>query len=338
MVINSSEILQKFKIKYLTPEQIVLTLDRLTRFKATEDKYLKVFKNLILQNLITPKFSKKDLDLLSFITLRNTAQIIFNESLKKLKIEDSSDFSINEKLLNYENSLFKLSSETNALLENRFNYKGAIGLLNIDNGLCKNLVWLKHIENSQKDLDELRTKFKLHFPIRRIIITEGITEEILLPIFAQKLNYDFDKHGIHILSAGGKNQVVKLFYSLKDTLKIPVFILLDKDANENKLQLEPKLREIDKIHLLNSGEFEDLLPHSLIIKTLNHYLKNFSSISEKDFPPELSTVKILEEIFKEKGLHEFKKVEFAGLIAANINEKTDISKEIFTIFEELKSF
>ena len=40
-------------------------------------------------------------------------------------------------------------------------------------------------------------------------IVEGITEEILLPVFSKLLGYDFYAHGIQIIPAGGKNQVVK---------------------------------------------------------------------------------------------------------------------------------
>ena len=47
------------KIKPLTIEQLTISIDRLTRFKNTETKYLRVFKELILSNLINPKFKKQ---------------------------------------------------------------------------------------------------------------------------------------------------------------------------------------------------------------------------------------------------------------------------------------
>ena len=34
------------------------------------------------------------------------------------------------------------------------------------------------------------------FPIEKVVIAEGITEEILLPKFSQILNFDFDENGI----------------------------------------------------------------------------------------------------------------------------------------------
>jgi hypothetical protein len=59
------------------------------------------------------------------------------------------------------------------------------------------------------------------------------------------------------------------------------------------LQIKPKLRNIDKIHLVSCGEFEDLLPKNLIIKTINNDLTNFASVTAEDFDSELTTVKNL---------------------------------------------
>ena len=87
--------------------------------------------------------------------------------------------------------------------------------------------------------------------------------------------------------------------------------------------------------IVQGGEFEDLLPKSLIIKTLNMHFANFTSISESDLDDEQPEVKNLENIFKTKGLHEFKKAEFAKLVRANITESSDISAEIAEIIKEI---
>ena len=167
-------------------------------------------------------------------------------------------------------------------------------------------------------------------------MVEGITEEILLPVFAKFLGYDFYANGIQIIPAGGKNQVVKMYYELAEQLKLPIFILLDSDAEENIKQIEPRLRDIDNIHLVSCGEFEDLLPKNLIVKTVNAHFENFLTITESDLASELSTVKILEDIFKTKGLHEYKKAEFAKLVKEMIFDDSDISIEIKSIIEEIK--
>lgn len=318
------------KYKKLTKEQIIISLDRLTRFKNTKDKYFRVFTDILISNLIEPKLRKADIEKLDYSVLTEYAAEIFNNSIEQLS--NIKDNSINTILRDYENNIYINDSETQKLLNNNINYKDAISL--IDENSPINLKWLKSLTiGFGKDLRETHL---LKYPIERVLLVEGITEEILLPAFAKLLGYDFYAKGVQIIAAGGKNQVVKIYYKLAEALKIPIFILLDRDAEENIRQIKPKLREIDKIHLVGCGEFEDLLPKSLIIKTVNNHFENFMSINETDLEKEEPMAKILEEIFKTKGLHEFKKAEFAKLVRDNINSGSDISEEIRAIIDEIK--
>ena len=318
------------KYKKLTKEQILISIDRLTRFKKTRDKYLRVYTDIVMSNLIEPKFKKSDIEKMDYKELTKHVCEIFNSSLE----DAQCDPSINHKLKDYENSVFVNGDETQKLLDNNINYYGALKLIPDD---CPvNLKWLKSL-SSDANLDEMRKQHLLKFPIHKIILVEGITEEILLPAFSKFLGYDFYAEGIQIIAAGGKNQVVKMYYELSEDVKVPIFILLDKDAEENINQIRPKLRNIDKIHLVSCGEFEDLLSKSLIVKTVNTHFENFMAISEADLSGTLPTAKILEEIFKTKGLHEFKKAEFAKLVRENISENTDISAEIYQIIAEISS-
>ena len=50
------------KYKALTKEQILISLDRLTRFKPTKEKYLRVFFDIILGNVIEPKIKRIELE------------------------------------------------------------------------------------------------------------------------------------------------------------------------------------------------------------------------------------------------------------------------------------
>ena len=316
------------KIKPLTKDQLIISADRLTRFKETETKYLRVFKDIILNNLIDPKFKKADLDEMDYEELKNFAQEIINFSIDE-KFEDAL---INQRLMEYENSIFKLSQNTQKLLKNKINYRAIIKILPTDIPL--NLKFLKALE-IDSPLKE-REKNAFCFPVEKVLLCEGITEEILLPEFAKLCGYDFNKKGIYIVSAGGKNQVVKYFYNFAECLKIPIFVLLDKDADENFNEIKPKLRKFDKIHLLKSGEFEDLLPDSLIIKTLNYETQNISAAPMEKLEQYSSKVEFLEEFFKHRGLHEFKKSEFAQAVKINITGIEDISEEIKEIIKEIK--
>lgn len=326
---------EELKIKPLTKEQIIISLDRLTRFKFTEDKYLRVFKDIIVSNLIYPKYKKSRLDLMDYAQLTSIAQEIFNFSLSFHNLTLTGDYNINSRLREYENSVFDLSKDMQVLLNNKIDYKAALEVL-YGEDLPKNLNWLKTLTENVNQV-QIRKKSGLKFPLEKIIITEGITEEILLPKFAKLCGCDFDKLGIYLISAGGKNQVVKIYYQLVKVLKLPIFVLLDSDAKENLTEISPRLRKIDKVHILEKGEFEDILPLDLIKKTLNNHFKNFSSVKLEDLRKDLPMTKILEEIFKEKGLSEFKKAEFAALVAENLTSKEDVSSEIIGIVEEINN-
>ena len=318
------------KFKPLTENQIIISIDRLTRFKPTEEKYLRVFKDILVSNLIEPKFKKQDLEHLDYRTIRDLAVEIFNKSLKE---DNTNDLSLNLKLKEYENSTFVNDKNVDILLDNSLDYISALKLLKDDKPI--NLVWLNSLRENT-DMYRMREEKGLQYPVSLVVIVEGITEEILLPQFSKVLGLDFLAHGIKILPAGGKNQVVKLYYSLSEELRLPIFVLLDKDAVENVNLINKKLRDEDRVHLLNSGEFEDLLPLNLILKTINSHLKNFASISIKDLEKDEPMVKILEEIFKCCGIHEFKKAEFAHLVQNQIKSTEDISEEINCIIKSLQ--
>ena len=324
----------KIKIKPLTKEQLLISADRLTRFKNTEAKYLRVFKDIITGNLITPKFKKQQLDETDYNQLKIMAENIINYSLEILNINPDGNYLINQRLYDYEKSVFKISAQTENLLQNKINYKGITKLFSGNE--VKNLKWLEALENSP-DIIQMRKEKSLLFPVEKVIICEGITEETLLPVFADIYGFNFDRNGIHIISAGGKNQVVKTYYELAESLKIPIFVLLDKDASDNLLSIKARQREMDNVYILTSGEFEDLLPVPLIERTLAYAFENISLVDLEFLKQEMPKVKILEEIFKNRGLHEFKKSEFANLVKINIKSKEDLSDEIIKILEILQA-
>lgn len=327
------------RYKILSKDQIIITLDRLTRFKNTKEKYLRVFTDILISCLIEPKLKKTDIENLDYETITKYINEIFNSSIEE-HLSDNFIFDncINSYIKNYENKIFINDKEVEKLLDNNINYELAVNIISDDCSV--NLKWLKQLVKNKYNLSrnnicKLREKYMLKFPLEKIILVEGITEEILLPVFAKFLNCDFYANGIQIIAAGGKNQVVKKYYELSKQLKLPIFILLDKDAEENIKQIQPRLRKNDIIHLVSCGEFEDLLPKKLIVKTINSHFKNFLKITEVDLDNNISTVKILEEMFKRKGLHEFKKAEFAKLVRDEIAEYDDISNEIKDIIKEI---
>lgn len=333
--VTNEEILEdknKLKYKFMTSEELIISIDRLTRFKNPEIKYFRVFKDIISNHLTFPILKKNDIEKLNLEKLTKIVEQIVNTSLEYLGLTIENDYVLNQKIYDYENKIFKISDETNILIKNKINYKAVIELLNYD--LPSNLKWLISLNENNEKLN--REKYNLYYPVEKLIIVEGITEEILLPKFAKIMHCDFSKKGYYLISAGGKNQVVKYFYQFAEILKIPIFVLLDNDAKDNYNEILPKMRAYDKVHIINSGEFEDLFTSTLLEKALNEEFKNISVLNDDILNKNnCSTVKKLEEIFKTRGLHEFKKSEFAQKINQLPLTKGDLSDELKNIINEI---
>ena len=73
-----------FKFKYLTFDELVISLDRLSRFKPPEESYSRVFTDILTKCLISPKYSKNDIELLSADKISKLVEIIWNDSVEKL--------------------------------------------------------------------------------------------------------------------------------------------------------------------------------------------------------------------------------------------------------------
>ena len=100
--------LKNSKVKPLTKDQILISIDRLTRFKNTEVKYFRVFSDILINNLISPKFKKSDLEKMDYEDLKLWAEYIINYSLENLVGNLDDDYLINQRLLDYEKSIFKI--------------------------------------------------------------------------------------------------------------------------------------------------------------------------------------------------------------------------------------
>lgn len=320
------------RIKPLTKDQILISLDRLTRFKEPEKRYMRVFGDIITSNLIEPKYKRADIENLDYVCVTELASEIINYSLLSLGLELHEDYSINQQILAYEKTIFNISEREEIFYKNKINYAAAVGL--IEDGAVFNLRWLKSLALGKCCAENRASNL---YPVEKVLLVEGITEEILLPEFAKLLGYNFKQNGVFVISAGGKNQVVKYFYRFAECLKIPIFVLLDSDAKENYAQIRPRLREGDFVHVISKGEFEDILPKSLVKKTINYETEYISMGDTNELEASTSTVEFLEEFFRKRGLHEFKKAEFAQFVRENLTGAEDVSVEIKNIITSLSS-
>lgn len=329
------------KIKFLpiSQENLVLSLDRLTRFKSPEIKYYRVFTDILCRYLLYPKFSKNEIQQLDATLIKEYIETIWNTSVAKFEPEENINHKLNNLLVKEICNTYKITPKLNELININININGVIKIaqkLKSYEDLPVNLKYLIKLNEANDTAIKLREKYNLLFPVEKVVLCEGITEEILLPEFAKLCGYDFNKYGVKLLGAGGKNQVVKLYCELKDELKLPVFILLDADAKSSAEAVSTVLRSFDSIYLIQHGEFEDIFSLNLIKRTINNRYKNICESTIADFKQNEPMTKILSEFFRIHELGDFQKAEFARELSNNLKYDTDLTNEIKVIINKIK--
>ena len=318
-----------YKFKLLTKEELIISLDRLTRFKLPDESFFRVFSSIITKCLISPKLSKNEIENLSADELSTIVELIWNKSVENIFGKENREKKIN--LLKYLalKSYKNFEEKTKRLINTRLFITKLLETTSTDI-LPPNMKFLKKCTNCQteSEIKNIIKKNKLFFPVRKLIIVEGITEEILLPVFAKKLGCSFEENGIFILGAGGKSKSPSLYMKLKEKLKIPVVLLFDNDAQEISNILSKNLLNKDKIIVIEKGEFEDILSLNLIKRSLNkEYLPATKlTIDELRIFPKMCDN--IENFYRTRHLGEYKKSKVSKIIANNIYYKSDISEEI----------
>lgn len=332
----------KIKYKKLSVDDFIISLDRLTRFKSPNIKYPRVFKDIISRHLISPKIKKNEFENIEPFTINKIIERIWNESALELLNLEKLSFSNSDILKKLDTYYFNIKDER---IKTFTQVKLAVyDILKVmkEYTVSSNIRLLQEITKEKKEHDiddkaiEIRKRKNLHFPIEKIVLAEGITEEILLPKFADKLKYNFDKNGVHIIGAGGKSKVPSLYNELKDLVKIPIIMLLDSDAAEIYEDLKGSIKLKDKIIIIENGEFEDILSKNLIKRAVNNNFYDIEKIEKRDLCVTSSMCKNINLIYKTRGLGEFQKAHFAKVLADNITYRTDISNEIAYIINEIK--
>lgn len=317
------------KFKTIPDDYYITILDRLTRFEPACVRYERVFNDLISKFCLDK--IQKDISIWDKITL--------TEELLDFNLGSNSDNSISSILTDLEGKYFEFNEVSYQYLSARLNYSGMLEKINFNSTLPKNLLWLKEI-NPKASLVKQRDEKSLLYPIEKIILCEGQTEFVLLKTLFNILGYNLDNNGVLVLQAGGKNQVARKYYKMIDYVKTPFFVLLDKDGEQIKSLIERKLRKIDKIYLIQNGEFEDIIPINILLNTINSTFEFQNQCVYDDFFEYNSMVKNLENIYKKYGFGEFKKAQFAqnlnNYLLNNVSAQMLLDSEIVNILNALK--
>ena len=304
------------QIKPMSVGEMILALDRISRFKFPSEKLKRVYVETICSHILKSDKKEDVYNLENKILVENFTKI-WNYSIEKNFSSFRNDFSLNENYINEEKKCYVLSRADIDLMPNN----------------CDFSTLINNIKKS-----EIPNNFYAYKTPRKIVLTEGVTEEILLPEFSKIHGFDWGKNNIKIVGIGGKSRILRQYEILKKQLKIPIYILLDYDAKNIFEQIKKEMRKIDSGHLISLGEIEDIIPVNLFKNAINKEFKQQSKISVKDFDKNLSMVKNLKNIFKEKGFGEFKKAKMANLIKEILSSNIKLSNELLLILTEIEKF
>lgn len=326
----------KYKFKLLSFDELVINLDRLSRFKLPDDSYIIVFYSILSKCLISPKYSKAQLEQLTADIISNLVKLIWNKSVINLFPNYKNNFQTNKALKYLATIPFKnIDNNTKVLLNTKLILSPILENICYESAPI-NLKFLIQVNScfslsnpfKKSNIDFFRKKYALKFPIKKLLIVEGITEEILIPVFAKKLGFDFNKEGIFVLGAGGKSKSPDIYFKLKDKLRIPIFLLFDSDADQICNSLNKIILKKDKIVIIKSGEFEDIISLNLIKRALNLEYEMISPLKKDDLHIYNKMCENLEYFYRTRNIGEFKKAKFSKIIAKNIKYSSDISTEI----------
>lgn len=128
-------------------------------------------------------------------------------------------------------------------------------------------------------------KLKEAFFAKKVILVEGNTEEISLPVLLEKLDIDISQEGISIIGVGGKTQIPK-YWRMFYKFEIPMLIIFDNDISKPEKErnngtiadcFELSIDDIEKncnVFKIVKGRFN----RKLII-----FDNDFETASEEDF-------------------------------------------------------
>lgn len=162
---------------------------------------------------------------------------------------------------------------------------------------------------------------------RLILLVEGNSEFNFLPGAAEKLGFRLDDLGVSLISSGGAKQVVKRFLLLRELVSLPVVALLDEDAVDEIAIIEESLRDIDHLKVVEGGELEDCFSYEFLLYALNEQLQLHGQVlSQMPFfmPREGPRKAYLARLFRERGLGDFDKLEFAQVARRSLRSSNDV--------------
>jgi len=160
-------------------------------------------------------------------------------------------------------------------------------------------------KNKKKSLINIFDKIFSFYPeiffSKIIILGEGQTEEGAMPIFASKLNLDFDDYGITFINMGGEGNI-NYYCEILKNLSLPFFVIIDRDKGKkiiNQKNIRLTIRKAFEKEILETLPLYKIYEVLIEIYGENFFKDSYNQIKNKLISknfPSLNDLKDINEI------------------------------------------
>ncbi len=275
---------------------------------------------------------------------KNDRVYVFDEPETHLHIKAQLDILKLLKELSHEGKQIIITTHSPFLI-NQVNLN-EIKLIFLDEEHGSQITSLDSTKESQMALNNLGIRNIDLFFTSKLLIVEGESEEIFLPVMYEKIyGYPISHNFVNIVKADGIRDIPNFIRILKKSFsKTDIFVLMDNDADSLTKERIEKLVENDIIHddnifVIGNVEFEDTFPDEILRHALSEYMSEVlgyrveaSARDIQNARNEHKFSKALKEIFENKTYKNFRKPIFAQYLAM-FAEAEDVDDKILKLFD-----
>ncbi len=176
-----------------------------------------------------------------------------------------------------------------------------------------------------------------------LIMVEGESEEVALPILAFRTRFILSEHLIQVYNSKSKQKLREDFFNFK--VKYPnrkIIVLLDADATKERDDIQRVIKDRMnryRLFFIEEGTFEDLFALDESIRVLNEIYPLGEPILGEDFDPSKDFLSNVSRLLFQKKKATFDKVLFARHLSYQMDITTmpELLKQILKVAQDFTS-
>ncbi len=179
-------------------------------------------------------------------------------------------------------------------------------------------------------------------PIETLVLVEGMTEEVLLPVL---LTLKEVSSGVRVESCGGKTAMLRHYQRIRPWFRGRVRLILDADGKDVFHAIENALAPDDAVFLIPQGSIEDCYELPLFLEALNQVREGCVPLTPQDFQDwchvqqgsRFSRSQLYQRFWLGLGLGNFDKTFLAKVISHNLSASparyADLPKSLLNLVD-----